>query len=147
MLWGCISIFELLRKPHDRQTQGPGGVLSGREALGTTAGADAAQPEVLLRTGAKGTDRHPPHTSHYRTQDRYRSTPGQAQTSLRPDEARQDLAEQHGMFQSQIFDCEHFSRRCPLLLHQECLCRQVTPPHPVTLLLPRRRQFVLQDPS
>lgn len=69
MLWGYISIFELLRKPRDRQTdgrtQGPGGVLSGREALGTTAGADAAQPEVLLRTGAKGTDRHPPHTSHY----------------------------------------------------------------------------------
>lgn len=55
MLWGYISIFELLRKPRDRQTQGPGGVLSGREALGTTAGADAAHPEVLLRIDAKGT--------------------------------------------------------------------------------------------
>lgn len=61
---GFISIFELLRKPRDRHTQGPGGVLSGREALGTTAGADAAHPEVLLRTSAKGTDRHPPHASH-----------------------------------------------------------------------------------
>lgn len=68
-------MFELLRKPRDRQTQGPGGVLSGREALGTTAGADAAHPEVLLRTGAKGTDRHPPHTSHLQhTEDRYKST-------------------------------------------------------------------------
>lgn len=50
-----------------RRTQRPGGVLSGREALGTTAGEDAAHPEVLLRTDVLKAQTDTPHASllHY----------------------------------------------------------------------------------
>lgn len=89
-----------------RRTQRPGGVLSGREALGTTAGEDAAHPEVLLRTDVQKaqTDTLPTALIYITHTGQYKSAQEQAQTSLRPDEAQQDLAEQHGMFQSQIFN-------------------------------------------
>lgn len=82
-----------------RRTQRPGGVLSGREALGTTAGEDAAHPEVLLRTDVQKaqTDTLPTALIYIIHTGQYKSAQEQAQTSLRPDEAQQDLTWQSNM--------------------------------------------------